>query len=182
MWKYDSNLIYPLNIENKDPKFASLLITAIGGAGGELGAAMRYFNQSFTMKDEMGKKLLKDIATEELAHIEMLSQMMIDLTKDLTIDEIKQYNLSNNYTEHGYNFYPTDTQGNPYNVSYYAVTGNPITDLIEDLAAESKAKAMYEHLMDQTDNPCILAPLSFLRQREIVHFQRFKELLNKYLN
>ncbi|MGM9971685.1 MAG: manganese catalase family protein [Anaeroplasmataceae bacterium] len=182
MWIYDNNLEFPLNITKPDPEFAKVLITAIGGYSGELGAAMRYFNQSFTMADDYGKKLLTDIATEELAHVEILSNMMMLLTKDLSLEELKKYGLDKNYTEHGHNFFPTDVNGNPYSVTYYAVSGDPITDLTEDLAAEAKAKAVYEHLMDQTSNPEILAPLAFLRQREIIHFQRFGELLNKYLN
>lgn len=182
MWKYDEMLEFPVNITKPDPDFAKVLITAIGGYSGELGAAMRYFNQSFTMKDEYGKSLLKEIATEELAHVEILSNMMIALTKGLSIDELKKSGLDKCYTEHGENFFPTDTNGNPYSVTYYAVSGDPVTDLTEDLAAEAKARAVYEHLMNQTNNPEILGPLSFLRQREIIHFQRFGELLNKYLN
>lgn len=182
MWSYNNELLYPLKITKPDGKFASLLNSAIGGYAGELGAAMRYFNQSFTMKDEIGKKLLRDIATEELAHIEILSTMMIELTKDLSLSELKDLGLDKNYTEHGYNFMPSDTFGNPYTVSYYAVSGDSVTDLCENLAAEAKAKKMYEHLIDQTQNPEILGPLQFLRQREIIHFERFGELLNKYLS
>ena len=181
MWEYKEILEYPVNITKSDPKFSNILIAAIGGYSGELGAAMRYYNQSFTMPTKEGKKLLRDIATEEFAHIEILSHMIYQLSKDLNIKEIKEFKKEN-YTEHGYNFFPTDTTGNPYTPTYYAVSGDPITDLFEDLAAEAKARTVYEHLMDLTDNKEILAPLAFLRQREIVHFQRFAELLSKYLN
>lgn len=180
MWIYKDILQFPVNITKPDPKFASILITQIGGYAGELNAALSYLNQSLTMPDAEGRKLLIDIGTEELMHIEILATMMKKLVKGVSIEDLKKYGLDKSYTEHGYNFKPTDTNGNDYSTMLYAVSGNPITDLISDLAAEEKARTVYEYLMNQTNNEEILAPLSFLRQREIIHFQRFGELLNKY--
>lgn len=180
MWRYEKMLEFPVNIKKKDLHFAKVLITQIGGFAGELGAALRYLNQRYTMPTEEGKALLTDIGTEEMAHIEILSAMLHQLTKGATIEEIKAAGLESNYTEHGLNFYPTDANGVPFTVTVYAVTGDPIVDLTEDLAAEEKARIVYEHLMDLTNNPDILAPLAFLRQREIIHYQRFGELLTHY--
>lgn len=180
MWLYDKKLQYPINIRHKDLKMAKNIISQFGGSNGELAASLRYLTQRYTMPDELGKALLTDIGTEELAHMEMISAMVHQLTKGATIEEIKKEGLMEYYTEHGVSLYPTDANGVPFSVTYFAVTGDPIADIAEDMAAEQKARAIYEHLMNLTNNPEILAPLSFLRQREIVHFERFNELYNKY--
>lgn len=180
MWAYSKKLQYPIAIKNKDLQMAKYIITQFGGPNGELAASMRYLTQRYTMPDDKGKALLTDIGSEELGHMEMVSAMVYQLTKDATIEEIKAAGLEANYTEHGVSLYPTDANGVPFTVQYFAVTGDPVADLAEDMAAEQKARAVYEHLMDLTDNPDILAPLSFLRQREIVHFERFKELYDEY--
>jgi len=117
----------------------------------------------------------------ELAHMEMISAMVYQLTKGATLDEIKAAGLESHYTEHGVSLYPVDSNGVPFTVQYFAVTGDPVADIAEDMAAEQKARAIYEHLMNQTNNPDILGPLSFLRQREIIHYQRFKELYDEYV-
>ena len=159
---------------------AKYLVTQYGGANGELAAALRYLNQRYTMPDEKGKALLTDIGTEELAHVEMISTMVYQLMKDATVEELKVAGLGGHYAEHGKALYPTDANGVPFSVAYFSTTGDPIADLQEDLAAEQKARAVYENLMHLTDDPDVLAPLAFLRQREIIHFQRFLELYNEY--
>ena len=180
MFKYEKMLEYPINIKKKDLKMAKLLVTQFGGPDGELGAALRYLSQRFTMIDDKGKALLSDIGTEELGHVEMICTMIRALIKDASIEELKKYNLDSWYTQHHKGVYPTDANGIPFTASYISVSGNPIVDLQEDLAAEEKARVTYENLMDLTDDESLLAPLSFLRQREIVHYNRFKELLDYY--
>ena len=176
MWKYVKRLEYPINIKKKDLKMAKLLVTQYGGANGELAAALRYLNQRYTMPDNRGKALLTDIGTEELAHVEMISTMIYQLLKDATLEELKEAGLDSHYAEHGKGLYPTDSNGVPFTVTYFATTGDPLADLSEDMAAEEKARATYENLIDLTNDPDIIGPLLWLRQREIVHFQRFKEL------
>ena len=180
MFKYVKHTNYPINIKKKDVKMAKYLITQFGGSNGELAAAMRYFSQKFNMPDEKGKALLNDIATEELGHCEMIATMVHQLTKDATIDELEACGLGSMFTEHGKGVYPSDSNGVPFTVSYFAVTGDVLADISEDMAAEQKARAIYENLIDLTDDEDLLAPLLWLRQREVVHFNRFKELYNHY--
>ena len=180
MWKYEKYLEFPVNITKPDLKFAKILITQIGGYAGELGACIRYFMQAPTMPDLVGQNLLIEIATEEMAHVEILVAMIKGLTKGATAADFKKAGLEGLYADHGLGIYPTDAGENPFSALIFASSGDYITDLIEDMAAEEKARAVYEHLMDLTDNPEILGPLSFLRQREIVHYQRFAEALKHY--
>lgn len=180
MFKYVKHTNYPINIQKKDLKMAKYLITQFGGSNGELGAAMRYFSQKFNMPDEKGKALLNDIATEELGHCEMIATMVHQLTKDATIEELESCGLGSMFTEHGKGIYPSDANGVPFTVSYFAVTGDVLADISEDMAAEQKARAVYEHLIDLTTDESVIAPLLWLRQREVVHFNRFKELYNHY--
>ena len=132
------------------------------------------------MPDEKGKALLTDIGTEELGHAEMIASMAYQLIKDATAEEMKAAGLGGHYAEHKNALYPTDANGVPFTVAYFATTGDPIADIQEDMAAEEKARAVYENLMNLTNDPDVLAPLSFLRQREIIHFARFKELYDEY--
>lgn len=180
MFKYEKMLEYPINVKSKDLKMAKLLVAQFGGPDGELGAALRYLSQRFTMPDGKGKALLTDIGCEELGHVEMICTMISQLIKDASIDELKKYGLESWYTQHNKGIYPMDANGVPFTTAYIASTGNPIVDLHEDMAAEEKARATYENLMDLTNDESLLAPLSFLRQREIVHYTRFKELLDYY--
>lgn len=182
MFSYQKRLQYPVNITKKDLRMAKYLITQYGGSNGELAAALRYLNQRYTMPDNRGKALLTDIGTEELAHIEMISTMIYQLMKDATMEEIKAAGLDAHYAEHNRALYPTDANGMPFTVTYFATTGDPIADLQEDMAAEQKARAVYENLIDLTNDPDVIAPLVWLRQREIVHFARFKELHDAYLS
>jgi spore coat protein JC len=180
MWKYVKTLEYPVNIRNKDLKMAKYLVTQYGGSNGELAAALRYLNQRYTMPDEKGKAVLTDIGTEELAHVEMIATMAYQLMKDATPDELKANGLGSHYAEHGNALYPTDANGVPFTAAYFATTGDPLADITEDMAAEQKARAVYENLIDLTNDPDVIAPLSFLRQREIIHFARFKDLYDDY--
>ena len=182
MFSYQKRGQYPVNITKKDLRMAKYLITQYGGSNGELAAALRYLNQRYTMPDNRGKALLTDIGTEELAHIEMISTMIYQLMKDATMEEIKAAGLDAHYAEHNRALYPTDANGMPFTVTYFATTGDPIADLQEDMAAEQKARAVYENLIDLTTDPDVIAPLLWLRQREVVHFARFKELYEAYLS
>ena len=180
MFKYNKKLQYPINIDKKDLKMAKYLVTQYGGANGELGAALRYLNQRFTMPDDRGKALLTDIGTEELGHVEMLETMIYQLMKDATLEELKEAGLDSHYAEHAKALFPTDSNGVPFTTTYFATTGDPLADIAEDMAAEQKARAVYENLIDLTDDPNVIGPLLWLRQREVVHFNRFKELYDFY--
>lgn len=180
MWKYQKKLQYPINIKKKDLKMAKLLVTQYGGSNGELGAALRYLNQRYTMPDNKGQALLTDIGTEELAHIEMISTMVYQLLKNATIEEIKQAGLDPHYADHRLALYPTNADGASFTVDYFATTGDPLADLAEDMAAEQKARAVYENLIDLTNDPDVIGPLLFLRQREVVHYNLFKDLFDEY--
>ncbi len=180
MFKYTKHTNYPVNIKKKDLRMAKYLLTQFGGANGELAAAMRYFSQKFTMPDDKGKALLNDISTEELGHCEMICTMVHQLTKNATVKELEEAGLGSYYADHNKGIYPVDASGVPFSAMYFAVTADPLADLMEDMAAEQKARAVYENLIDLTDDEDVLAPLLFLRQREVVHFNRFKELYEYY--
>lgn len=182
MFSYIKRLQYPVNIKKKDLRMAKYLVTQYGGANGELGAALRYLNQRYTMPDNRGKALLTDIGTEELAHIEMISTMIYQLMKDATLEELKEAGLESHYAEHNKALFPTDANGVPFTVAYFATTGDALADISEDMAAEQKARAVYENLIDLTTDKDVIEPLLWLRQREIVHYQRFKELFEYYQN
>lgn len=182
MWKYVKKLQYPVNINNKDLKMAKYLLSQYGGPDSELAASLRYLNQRYTMPDDKGKALLTDIATEEFAHLEMISAMIYQLMKGATIEEMKNAGLGGHFAMHDSGLFINDPNGVPFTTSYIETSGDHIADLESDMAAEQRARATYEHLMDLTDDPDVLAPLAFLRQREVVHYQRFKELRNYYLN
>ncbi len=182
MFRYQKCLQYPVNIKNKDLRMAKYLVTQYGGPNGELAAALRYLNQRYTMPDDKGKALLTDIGTEELAHLEIIASMINSLMKGATIDEIKEAGLGGFFAEHDGGVFPINPEGIPFTTAYIETTGDFIADIESDMAAEQRARAVYEHLIDLTDDIDIIRPLSFLRQREIVHYQRFKELRNYYLN
>ena len=182
MWFYEKKLEYPINIKNKDLKMAKTLLAQLGGPDGEIGASMRYFCQKFTMPDERGKALLNDIATEEMAHVEMIATMVYQLLEGTSIQELEDAGLIGYYTQHNRGIYPVDASGVPYTASYIESTGNYMADLASDMAAEERARVTYENLMNETNDPDLLGPLSFLRQREVVHYHRFKDLLEYYQN
>lgn len=181
MFSYIKHTNYPINIKKKDLRMAKYLITQFGGQNGELGAAMRYFSQKFSMPDDIGRALLNDIATEELGHCEMICTMVRQLTKNASVKEMEEAGLSSLYVEHKKGIYPMDSNGIPFNAATFASTGNPIVDLSEDMAAEQKARATYENLIDIAKDEDLIQVLLFLRQREIIHYNRFKELFDYYL-
>lgn len=178
MWTYNKVLEYPINIKNRNPQLAKFIISQYGGPDGELSASLRYLSQRFGMPDQTAKAILNDIGTEELAHLEMVGTIIHQLTDGCCPEELKQAGLGSYYTDHGWGVYPQSAAGMPFSASVLAVKGDPIADLQEDLAAEQKARTTYEKLIDLcADDPDVIDPLRFLREREIVHFQRFGEAL-----
>ena len=178
MWTYNKVLEYPINIKCSDPRLAKVIISQYGGPDGELAASLRYLSQRFGMPDQNAKAILNDIGTEELAHLEMVGTIVHQLTKNASIEEIEAAGLGAYYTDHGVDIYPQSAAGVPFDATCLACKGDVIANLQEDLAAEQKARATYEKLIDLCrDNPDVVDPLRFLREREIVHFQRFGEAL-----
>ena len=178
MYHYVKSLQYPININHRNPKLAKVIISQYGGPDGELGASLRYLSQRFGMPDAKSKAILNDVGTEELSHLEMVGTILHQLTDGASPEEMRQAGLDAYYTDHGWGTFPQAAAGFPYNAVSMAVKGDPIADLTEDLAAEQKARATYEKLIDLCkDDPDVLDPLRFLREREVVHFQRFGEAL-----
>ena len=177
MWYYVKTLEYPINLKCNDLNMAKLLITQYGGPDGELGAALRYLNQRYTMPTNKSKGLLTDIGTEEMANVEMLGTMVYQLMENASIDEIKAAGLAGHYADHGKALFYTDATGNPWTATYIQAKGDVIADLHEDMAAEQKARTTYEWLINLTDDAEVKKILGFLREREVVHYQRFGEAL-----
>ncbi len=178
MWTYNKMLQYPINIKCKNPRLAKVIISQYGGPDGELGASLRYLSQRFGMPDQKAKATLNDIGTEELAHLEMVGALVHQLTDGASPEEIEKAGLGPYYTDHGWGVYPQAAAGYPFDANCLAVKGDPIADLQEDLAAEQKARATYEKLIDLcSDEPEVVDVLRYLREREVVHFQRFGEAL-----
>lgn len=181
MWKYEKKLEYPVNINKRDLHMAKCLFALYGGPDSELSAGMEYLTQRYSMPDERGFALLTDIGTEEMAHWEILATMIHQLIKGATPSELKEAGMSGYYAQHGEADYPVDAIGVPWTASYIQATGDYRADLETDMAAEQRARATYEHLINLTTDADVIAPLSFLRQREVVHYQRFKELRDYYM-
>lgn len=177
MWGYDKKLQYPINIKNPNPKLAQFIISQYGGPDGELGASLRYLSQRYSMPFEIARATLNDIGTEELGHLEMIGTMVHQLTKNLTPEQVKAQGFGPYYVDHGLGVYPQSAGGTPFSASVLAVKGDVIADLNEDLAAEQKARATYENILKLADDPDVIEPIKFLRAREIVHYQRFGEVL-----
>ena len=177
MWQYEKKLQYPVNIKNPDPRMAKIIISQLGGPDGELAASLRYLNQRFAMPYAEVKGLLTDIGTEELAHVEMISAILYQLTKDLSIDEIKASGFDTYFVDHTAGIYPVAASGAPFTATYFQAKGDIITDLHENMAAEQKARTTYDNILRLADDPDVRDPIRFLRQREIVHYQRFGEAL-----
>ena len=178
MWTYNKVLQYPINIKCPNPKLAKFIISQYGGPDGELAASLRYLSQRFGMPDQKSKAILNDIGTEELAHLEMVGTIVHQLTDGASLEEIEKAGLGAYYTDHGVDVYPQGASGMAFSANALACKGDVIANLQEDLAAEQKARATYEKLIDLCcDDPDVLDPLKFLRQREVVHFQRFGEAL-----
>lgn len=178
MWIYEKKLEYPVHIKETNPKLAQLIISQYGGPDGEAGASFRYLSQRYLMKDRRVAGVLTDIGTEELAHLEIVGAMVHQLTRDLTPEEIEKSGFAPYYVDHTLGVWPQAAGGIPFNACEFQVKGDPITDLMEDLAAEQKARTVYDNLLRLISEPDIVEPLRFLRAREIVHFQRFGEALN----
>lgn len=177
MWCYVKTLQYPINLKSKDLEMAKYLITQYGGPDGELSAALRYLNQRYTMPTCKSKGLLTDIGTEEMGHVEMIATMVYQLMENASICDIEKAGLSGHYADHGKGLFYTDATGNPWTATYIQNKDDAIADLHENMAAEQKARATYEHLIHLTDDPDIKEVLTFLREREVVHYQRFGEAL-----
>ncbi len=177
MWYYDKKLEFPVNIKKRDPRMAKYIISQYGGPDGELAASLRYLSQRFHMPTKETQAMLNDIGTEELAHLEMVGAMVRQLTKGVPVDVIEKAGLGEYYTDHDSAVYPVSAAGNPFTAAYIQSKGDVIADLVEDLAAEQKARATYENLLKLADDPDVKDPLRFLREREVVHFQRFGEAL-----
>jgi spore coat protein JC len=177
MWFYDKKLEFPISIKKSDPRMAKYIITQYGGPDGELAASLRYLSQRFAMPYKEVKAVLNDIGTEELAHLEMVGTIVNQLVKDATPQEIEKYGLGAYYADHGKGIYPANGEGVPFTAAYIQSKGDPVVDLNEDLAAEEKARKTYEYLINLADDPDVIQPLRFLREREVVHYQRFGEAL-----
>ena len=175
MWIYEKRLEYPVNITKTCPKTAQLIISQYGGPDGELSASMRYLAQRYTMPDKRAGDLLTDIGTEELAHMEIICAMVYQLTKNLTPEEAKTAGFDAYYIDHPTALWPQAAAGLPFSAIEFQSKGDPITDLTENLAAEQKARTVYDNLLRVIREPEVRDPLKFLREREIVHFQRFGE-------
>lgn len=178
MWNYEKRLQFPIHIKNPNPALAAMIISQYGGPDGESGASMRYLSQRYSMPYREVSGLLTDIATEELSHLEMVSVMVHQLTRNLSVDQIKGTPFEAYYVDHTTGIWPQAAGGIPFNACEFQSKGDAITDLVEDLAAEQKARSTYDNLIRLTDDADVLEPLRFLRQREIVHFQRFGEALS----
>ena len=178
MWIYEKKLEFPVHIKEPNPKLAQLIIRQYGGPDGEAGASFRYLSQRYSMKDRRVAGVLTDVGTEELAHLEIVGAMVHQLTRDLTPEEIEKSGFAPYYVDHTLGVWPQAAGGIPFNACEFQVKGDPITDLMEDLAAEQKARSVYDNLLRLISEPDIVEPLRFLRAREIVHFQRFGEALN----
>lgn len=177
MWIYEKKLQYPIKIKNPNPKLAQIIISQYGGPDGELGASLRYLSQRYSMPYDRAKGALTDIGTEELAHLEMVGTLVYQLTRNLSPDEIEKQGFGTYFVDHTTGVYPQAASGTPWSAAMMQVKGDPITDLHEDMAAEMKAKTTYDNILRLSDDPDVNDVIKFLRQREIVHYQRFGELL-----
>jgi len=177
MWIYEKKLEYPAKICTTNPKLAKVVITQYGGPDGELAASLRYLTQRYSMPTPQTKALLTDIGTEELAHMEIVATLVYNLVKDASIQQIKAAGLDGYYADHDKALYFVNGDGVPWTASYIQSKGDPVTDLHEDMAAEQKARSTYEYLIQLSEDPGVTETLRWLREREIVHYQRFGEAL-----
>lgn len=177
MWKYEKKLQYPVNIKNPNPKYAQIIISQYGGPDGELGASMRYLTQRYSQPFNEVKGILTDVGTEELAHLEMICAMVHQLTRNLSEKEIVDSGFDKYFVDHTNAVFPIAASSLPWRAEYIQAKGDVLADLHEDLAAEQKARVTYDNLLRLIDDPDVLDPLKFLREREVVHYQRFGEAL-----
>jgi len=179
MFQYEKKLQYPVKIKNTNPRLAGVIISQLGGPDGELGAATRYLNQRYSAKDGNVVGILTDIGSEELGHAEMIAAILHQLTRNLTPEEIKAGGLDKYFVDHTLGTFPASADGVPFTTAYIGVKGDPIADLNEDLAAEQKARVTYDNILRLSDDPDVNDVIKFLRQREIVHYQRFGDALRR---
>lgn len=179
MWNYEKRLQYPVNIKNTNAKLAQVIISQYGGPDGELSASTRYLSQRFSMPYREVAGILTDVGTEELAHFELIGTIVHQLTRNLTMEEIESSGFADYYVDHTVGLWPQAAGGIPFNACEFQSKGDAIADLVEDMAAEQKARATYENILRLVDDPDVLDPIKFLRSREIVHFQRFGEGLRR---
>ena len=177
MWLYEKRLQYPVKISKPNAKIAQVIISQFGGPDGELAASMRYLSQRYTMPYKEVTGILTDVGTEELAHMEMISAIVYQLTKDLSMEEIEKYGFDKYYVDHTLALWPQAASGVPFTSTFFQSKGDPITDLHENLAAEQKARTTYDNILRLVKDPEVCEPIRFLREREIVHYQRFGESL-----
>jgi spore coat protein JC len=177
MWSYERRLQFPVKITNTNPKMAQLILTQFGGPDGELAASMRYLSQRYSMPYKEVAGLLTDIGTEELAHMEIVSAIVHQLTKNLSMEELKVGGFDAYYIDHTTALWPQAAAGVPFNACFFQSKGDALTDLHEDLAAEQKARTTYDNILRLITDPEIVEPIRFLRQREVIHYQRFGEAL-----
>lgn len=177
MWNYERRLQFPVNIKTPNAKLAQTIMSQYGGPDGEMGASMRYLSQRYATPYREVAGVLTDIGTEELAHLEMVATIVHQLTRDLSMEEIEASGFAPYYTDHTVGIWPQAAGGVPFNSCEFQSKGDVITDLVEDMAAEQKARSTYDNLLRLIDDPDVYAPIKFLREREIVHFQRFGEAL-----
>ncbi|MFU0831909.1 MAG: putative manganese catalase [Oscillospiraceae bacterium] len=176
MWTYEKRLQYPVKIKNPNPALAKLIISQYGGPHGEMGASLRYLSQRYTMPYPELKAILTDIGTEELGHLEMVGTIVYQLTRNLTPEQIKKAGFDAYFIDHTTGIYPSDASGNPFNAATLSSTGDSLADIHEDLAAEQKARLTYDNILRYcTDDPDVRDAIRFLREREVVHYQRFGE-------
>ena len=177
MWIYEKKLQYPVKIKNPNPKLAQIIISQMGGPDGELAASMRYLHQRYSMADKKVVGILTDVGTEELAHLEMISAILHQLTRELPEEQIKASPFATYFVDHTLGVYPVAASGVPFDMKYVGIKGDVLADLHEDMAAEQKARVTYDNILRLCDDPDVRDPIKFLREREIVHYQRFADAL-----
>ena len=177
MWTYDRKLQYPVRIKNANPALAKFIISQYGGPDGEIGASLRYLSQRYSMPYKQVAGILTDIGTEEMAHFEMVAARVHQLTRDMTMEQIEEAGFQEYFVDHTAGVYAQAAASFPFDALCFASKGDAITDLTEDMAAEQKARTTYDNILRMVDDPDVIDPIRFLRQREIVHFQRFGEAL-----
>ena len=177
MWTYDRKLQYPINIKNPNPAMAKFIISQYGGPDGEIGASLRYLTQRYSMPYPEVAAVLTDVGTEEIGHFEMVAAIVHQLTRNLTPEQIVESGFGPYYIDHTTGIWPQAAGGIPFNACEFQSKGDPITDLVEDMAAEQKARSTYDNILRVVTDPDVCDPIRYLREREIVHFQRFGEAL-----
>lgn len=177
MFVYEKKLQYPVRIKNPNPALAKFIISQYGGPDGELGASMRYLSQRYSMPHPALKAVLTDIGVEELSHLEMVGTLIHQLTRNMTVEQVKKAGFDTYFVDHTAGVYAQAAGGWPYNAASFAVKGDVIADLAEDMGAEQKARVTYDNILRMADDPDVIDVIRFLREREVVHFQRFGEAM-----